>query len=121
MQFETEPTFIEVEIDAYIDAEIFSKAAGLSLEQLRSDNPALRPIVWEGRKRIPKGYKVKIREVFVHEDFLNPDNETIAVGFSNKDSSGLIEFTSNEFDVLFKSVKDRIHLIKGIKIFKDDK
>ena len=46
VQFETEPTFIEVEIDAYIDAEIFSKAAGLSLEQLRSDNPALRPIVW---------------------------------------------------------------------------
>ena len=64
VQFETEPTFIEVEIDAYIDAEIFSKAAGLSLEQLRSDNPALRPIVWEGRKRIPKGYKVKIREGF---------------------------------------------------------
>lgn len=55
------PDFREVELDAYVDAEVFARSVGLSLEQLQEDNRALRPVVWEGNKRIPKGFTVKVR------------------------------------------------------------
>lgn len=56
------PNFRTVEVDAFIDAEVFAQSVGVSLEQLRADNPALRPAVWEGNKRIPQGFPVKLRE-----------------------------------------------------------
>ena len=55
------PDFREVEADAYIDAEVFARSIGVSLEQLQADNPALRPVVWEGNKRIPMGFPIKVR------------------------------------------------------------
>ncbi len=55
------PRFVEVETDAFIDAEVFARSVGTSLEQLRADNPALRPVVWDGNKRIPQGFPVKLR------------------------------------------------------------
>lgn len=59
------PNFRVVETDAYIDAEVFARSLGISLEQLRADNPALRPAVWEGNKRIPQGFPIKVREEMV--------------------------------------------------------
>ena len=59
------PEFATVEADAYIDAEVFARSVGISLEQLRADNPALRPSVWEGNKRIPRGFPVKVRAAAV--------------------------------------------------------
>ncbi len=56
------PTFVEVEMDSFIDAQVLAQSVGISLEQLRADNPGLRPVVWEGSKRIPKGFRVKMRE-----------------------------------------------------------
>lgn len=56
------PKFREVETDAFIDAEGFASSIGISLEQLRADNQALRPVVWQGDKRIPAGFVVKVRE-----------------------------------------------------------
>ena len=55
------PDFVEVRTDAYIDAEDFARSVGVSLEQLRADNPALRPAVWQGNKRIPEGFPLKLR------------------------------------------------------------
>ncbi len=75
------PVFREVETDAFIDAEVFARSVGISLEQLRDDNRALRPVVWEGNKRIPAGYVVKVREevapagdllVMIPDDFKFP-------------------------------------------------
>ena len=65
VRFNPAPNFREVETDAFIDAEVFASSVGVSLEQLRSDNRALRPVVWEGNKRIPAGFKIKIREEVV--------------------------------------------------------
>ncbi len=59
------PNFRVVETDAYIDAEVFAQSLGISLGQLRDDNPALRPAVWEGNKRIPSGFPIKVREEMV--------------------------------------------------------
>ena len=64
VRFDPAPEFVEVLADAFIDAEIFARSLGISLEQLRADNPALRPVVWEGGKRIPRGFPVKVRRQF---------------------------------------------------------
>lgn len=61
------PDFREVVTDSYIDAEVFAASVGISLEQLREDNRALRPVVWEGNKRIPKGFTMKVRRQAVPE------------------------------------------------------
>ena len=55
------PDFREVAVDGFVDAQVLADAVGVSLEQLRADNPALRPAVWEGNKRIPSGFPVKVR------------------------------------------------------------
>ena len=60
-RLEDAPQFIEVVTDSFIDAEVFADSVGISLEQLRADNPALLPIVWDGTKRIPTDYPVKLR------------------------------------------------------------
>lgn len=60
-RLEDAPQFIEVVTDSFIDAEVFADSVGISLEQLRADNPALLPIVWDGTKRIPIDYPVKLR------------------------------------------------------------
>ncbi len=64
VRFDPAPEFVEVRTDAFIDAEIFARSVGISLEQLRADNRALRPVVWEGGKRIPRGFPMKIRRQF---------------------------------------------------------
>ncbi len=62
VRYNSTPEFREVETDAFIDTEVFASSIGISLEQLRADNPALRSVVWEGNKRIPAGFVVKVRE-----------------------------------------------------------
>ena len=61
VRFDPTPNFIEIRADAFIDAEVFARSIGISLEQLRADNPALRPAVWQGNKRIPQGFPIKVR------------------------------------------------------------
>ncbi|MBS3080948.1 hypothetical protein J4221_05730 [Candidatus Pacearchaeota archaeon] len=57
----------------------------------------------------------EVKEVIIKEEFLEPDDETIAVCFMGKDSSGIIEFKTEEFENIYNSIKKRIHLIKGFK------
>ena len=55
------PDFREVRVDGFVDSQVLANALGISLQQLQEDNPALRPAVWEGNKRIPSGFPVKVR------------------------------------------------------------
>ena len=55
------PEYDEFELEAYIESGTLAAALGVTLDQLRFDNPALRPVVWQGGKRIPRGYTVKIQ------------------------------------------------------------
>ena len=68
VNFDPAPIFRTVVTDAFIDAEIFARSIGISLEQLQADNLALRPAVWEGNKRIPRGFPVKLREGVTEEE-----------------------------------------------------
>ena len=60
-----------------------------------------------------------LKEIMINEDFLHPENESIALCFRNKDSSGIIELTVDEFDKLSQDVRKKKHLIKSVKIFRD--
>ncbi len=73
VRFNPAPRFREVVTDAFIDAEVFARSVGISLEQLRDDNRGLRPVVWEGNKRIPAGFKMKVREEIA------PDGDILAM------------------------------------------
>ena len=56
-----------------------------------------------------------IKEVLINEDLLHPEDESIALGFRGKNSSGLVELSPEEFERMYESVKARMHLIKGFK------
>ncbi len=63
---------------------------------------------------------VEIKEIFVKEDIMNPKGEIVSIGFRNKESSGLIEFKRGELDHLMRSIRGKTHLIKDMKIIRDD-
>lgn len=56
-----------------------------------------------------------VREILVNEDILNPKNESIALCFRGKESSGIVEMSPGELESLYAEIKKRIHLIKGFK------
>ena len=59
----------------------------------------------------------EIKEVRINEDFLHSD-ESIALCFRGKNTSGIIELNVKEFEELSKSVKKNLHLLGEVKIIK---
>ena len=49
-----------VELPAYFPATVLSDRLGVDMETLQRLNPALRPMVWDGRKHVPKGYRLRL-------------------------------------------------------------
>lgn len=66
LQLDPSPQYVEFELDSFVEAQTLADALGVTLEHLQFDNPALRPIVWEGGKRIPKGFVVKVQKEQLH-------------------------------------------------------
>jgi len=62
--------------------------------------------------------QVDIKEVMIRENILEKEKKRISIGFTNDYSSGLIEFSPEEFDRLVKSAKDRVYLIKDMKVIR---
>ena len=71
----------------------------------------------DGIMRVETGGNIK--EVVINEDLLHPKNESIAVCYRGKNSSGIIDFSPEEIEKIYSSVKKRLHLIKGFKILKN--
>ena len=59
-----------------------------------------------------------IKEILINEDFLHADDSSIAVCFRGKDSSGIVEFTPEEIESLYKEIVPKLHLIKNVKLFR---
>ena len=55
------PKFTELRLDSFIGARDFATSVGTTINQLRIDNPSLRNAVWQGVKRIPRGFRLKLR------------------------------------------------------------
>lgn len=62
--------------------------------------------------------QVDIKEVMIRENILEKEKKRISIGFTNEYSTGLIEFSPEEFDKLMKSAKDKVHLIKNVKMIR---
>lgn len=58
--------------------------------------------------------KVEIKEVLINEDIMHPEGESISLCFRGKNTSGILDLKSEELDGIYKAVKKRLHLIKGI-------
>lgn len=71
----------------------------------------------DGITRVETGGKIK--EIIINEDFLHPNDESISVCYMGKSSSGIVDFTPDEIEQIYQTVKRRLHLVKGIKIFKE--
>lgn len=56
-----------------------------------------------------------IKEILINEDILNPQDESVALCFRGKESSGIVEMTPAEIEILYSEIKKRIHLIKGLR------
>jgi hypothetical protein len=63
----------------------------------------------------------ELKEIIVKEDFLNSNNSLIELCFKGKNSSGIVELTPREIDMLNKEFEDKKQLLKGIKVMKFEK
>ena len=63
----------------------------------------------------------ELKDVLINEDFLNPNKESVSVCFRGKSSSGIIDLSPDEVDEIYDAVKGRVHLIKGMKRFIEEK
>ncbi len=63
----------------------------------------------------------ELKEIIINEDFMNPNDASIALCFRGKSSSGIIELTPKEVEILNKELSKKIHLLKDIKVMKFEK
>lgn len=59
-----------------------------------------------------------VKEVLINEDFLYPKDASVSVCFRGKHSSGIVEFSVDEIEELYKNVYQKMHLLGNIKIMK---
>ncbi|HEY3847424.1 MAG TPA: transglycosylase SLT domain-containing protein [Acetobacteraceae bacterium] len=57
---ETEAKFQQVTLPGFVTVSALTHALHISADQLRRLNPALLPACWEGRRRVPKGYVLRL-------------------------------------------------------------
>ena len=55
-----ELAYQEIEMPAYASVEAIESGLGLDRRILKDLNPALRPAVWAGSRRVPRGYQLRL-------------------------------------------------------------
>ena len=61
VQYAIPTNFTEVRLNSYIEARGIGESLNIPLSELRDDNPSLRNVIWQGLKRIPRGFRIKLR------------------------------------------------------------
>ncbi len=61
LNVDSHPGFYEETLSSFVSVNDLSNTLAVSVSDLKRDNPALQPSVWSGTKRVPKGYKIKVR------------------------------------------------------------
>jgi membrane-bound lytic murein transglycosylase D len=59
LQLDAPTRYDVLTVQDYISAQALARTAGISLEELKAHNPALRDPVWAGEKYIPRGYALR--------------------------------------------------------------
>jgi membrane-bound lytic murein transglycosylase D len=57
-----EVDFAEIEMPAYVPLVALQRVLKIDKSRLVALNPALRPMVWDGRRLVPKGYRLRLPE-----------------------------------------------------------
>jgi len=60
----------------------------------------------------------ELKEIMINEDFLHPNSASIALCFRGKNSSGIIELTPKEIELINKEIAPKLHMLKGVKVLK---
>ncbi len=60
----------------------------------------------------------EIKEVVINEDLLSPEKEIVKLCFRGPHSSGIVELTPEEVDLLSKQLQGKTKLVKTMKIYK---
>lgn len=81
IQLDTYPDFAEYELGAFVDAGVIASSLGVDMDTLKHANPALLPPIWNGNKRIPKGYLLKVDRGALQGDFVASINTIPATEF----------------------------------------
>src|SRR5690242_10840310 len=55
-----EMKFREVPVPSFVPMAALRRALNMDLDALRQLNPALRPLVWNGQRHVPKGYRLRV-------------------------------------------------------------
>ena len=58
--YEAPTDYSVAQLDAYVDADSLAETIGVSRHRLAAHNPALQATVWQGSKRLPKGYELRL-------------------------------------------------------------
>lgn len=58
----------EIVLPAYMRMETLERSLGVSRDTLKAYNPALLPTVWAGKKRVPRGYSLRLPEAVAEDD-----------------------------------------------------
>jgi len=56
-----------------------------------------------------------VKEIFLNEDLMHPERESVSLCFKGNNSSGIVDLSPAEIEKLYRTVQDRMHLIKGFK------
>jgi hypothetical protein len=60
----------------------------------------------------------EIKEIMINENFLKPKLTTISLCFRGKSSSGIIELTPKEVEMIKRKAAPGLDLFKGAKVMK---
>jgi hypothetical protein len=63
----------------------------------------------------------EIKEIILNEDLMNTKDATISLCFRGKDSSGIVELTPKELEMLQKEIEIKQKLLGDIKVLKFNK
>ncbi|MEK6895366.1 MAG: hypothetical protein AABX48_02500 [Nanoarchaeota archaeon] len=63
----------------------------------------------------------ELKEILINEDFLHPNEASVALCFRGKSSSGIVELSPKEIDVLYDELRKRKHLLGNVKVMKFEK
>ncbi|MEE8482987.1 MAG: transglycosylase SLT domain-containing protein [Nitrospinota bacterium] len=60
LEYKEPISYEEVKLDHFLPVGVFAKHFDYDKAEIAALNPALRPSIWKGTRRIPKGYKLKV-------------------------------------------------------------
>ena len=63
----------------------------------------------------------QVKEVIINEDLMHTKDATISLCFRGKDSSGIVELTPREVEILQKELEIKQKLLGDVKIFRFSK